>query len=97
MNPSGCGPVRGLKLIIKKSGTITQEMNVTVNNSPKIVSKLEPETEYTVEIEGDNIRRSIKKFQTIKISKKTERTIIHDAVLQHREEKNGNVYAAIHI
>lgn len=81
MNPSGCGPVRGLKLIIKKNGTITQEMNITANNSSKIVGKLEPETEYTVEIEGDNIRGSIKKFQTIEISKKTERMMFHHAVL----------------
>ena len=48
-------------------------MDIDTDNSYKTVNNLEPETEYTAEIQGENVRRSTKKFQTTKISKKIER------------------------
>ena len=52
-------------------------MDIDTDNSYKTVNNLEPETEYTAEIQGENVRRSTKKFQTTKISKKIELMYIH--------------------
>lgn len=75
MKLSGCGLPTNLKFIIKKKGEVKQEMNIDTDKSYKIVNDLEPETEYTAEIQGKNVKRSRKKFQTTKISKKTERNV----------------------
>ena len=50
-------------------------MDIDTDNSYKTVNNLEPETEYTAEIQGENVRLSTKKFQTTKISKKIERNV----------------------